>query len=133
MGNSLKLPSPTKLAQLGHFPPASQAGRLAGPVFLCTVYVFSLGYRWDWQWNFVPKKFCGVDSEQLPFFCGRKCSLRGIPKFTEKFIPKHGTEGNSMTKTSFTKNPAPANRIDSTFSSETCFGTEFRVVVSSAE
>jgi hypothetical protein len=40
MGNSLKLPSLTKLAQLGHFPPASQAGRLAGPVFY--VYVFSL-------------------------------------------------------------------------------------------
>jgi hypothetical protein len=40
MGNSLKLPSPTKLARLGHFPPASQADRLAGPVFY--VYVFSL-------------------------------------------------------------------------------------------
>jgi hypothetical protein len=40
MGNSLKLPSPTKLARLGHFPPSSQAGRLAGPV-IC-VYVFSL-------------------------------------------------------------------------------------------
>ncbi len=34
------LPSPTKLSRLGHFPPASQAGRLAGPVFY--VYVFSL-------------------------------------------------------------------------------------------
>jgi hypothetical protein len=40
MGNTLKLPSPTKLARLGHFPPGSQAGRLAGPVFY--VYVFSL-------------------------------------------------------------------------------------------
>jgi hypothetical protein len=40
MGNTLKIPSPTKLARLGHFPPASQAGRLAGPVFY--VYVFSL-------------------------------------------------------------------------------------------
>jgi hypothetical protein len=30
----------TKLARLGHFPPASQAGRLAGPVFF--VYVCSL-------------------------------------------------------------------------------------------
>jgi hypothetical protein len=30
----------TNLARLGHFPPASQAGRLAGPVFY--VYVFSL-------------------------------------------------------------------------------------------
>jgi hypothetical protein len=41
MGNSLKLSSPTKLARLGHFPPASQAGRLAGPLFY--EYVFSLG------------------------------------------------------------------------------------------
>jgi hypothetical protein len=29
-------------------------------------------------------------------------------------------------KISFTTNPAPANRIDSVFSSETCFGTIFR-------
>jgi hypothetical protein len=34
-------PITTKLARLGHFPPASQAGRLAGLVFY--VYVFSLG------------------------------------------------------------------------------------------
>jgi hypothetical protein len=40
MGNTLKLPSPTKLAWLGHFPPASQAGPLAGLVFY--VYAFSL-------------------------------------------------------------------------------------------
>ncbi len=40
MENTLKLQSPTKLARLGHFPPASQAGRLAGPVFY--VCVFSL-------------------------------------------------------------------------------------------
>jgi hypothetical protein len=33
MGNTLKKPSPTKLAQLGNLPPASPAGRLAGPVF----------------------------------------------------------------------------------------------------
>jgi hypothetical protein len=39
-GYPLKLLSPTNLARLGHFPPASQAGRLAGPVFY--VYVFSL-------------------------------------------------------------------------------------------
>jgi hypothetical protein len=31
--DTLKLPSPAKLARLGHFRPASQAGRLAGPVF----------------------------------------------------------------------------------------------------
>jgi hypothetical protein len=40
MGNTLNLPSPTKLARLGHFPPVIQAGRLAGLVFY--VYVFSL-------------------------------------------------------------------------------------------
>jgi hypothetical protein len=39
-GYPLKLPLPTNLARLGHFPPASQAGRLAGPVFY--VYVLSL-------------------------------------------------------------------------------------------
>ncbi len=39
-GHPLKLPSQTKLARLSHFPPASQAGRHAGPVFY--VYVFSL-------------------------------------------------------------------------------------------
>jgi hypothetical protein len=86
--------------------------------------------------NFVPKnpeKFLGIDSEQLPLFRGRKCSFRGIPRFTEESIPKLGTEGNGMKKISFTKNPAPANRIDSIFSSETCLGTEFRVVDFSAE
>jgi hypothetical protein len=31
-----------------------------------------------------------------------------------------------MKKFSFTKNPAPANRIDSLFLSETCFRTEFK-------
>jgi hypothetical protein len=36
----LKLPSPTKLARLGHFPPASQTVRLAGPGVLH--YIFSL-------------------------------------------------------------------------------------------
>jgi hypothetical protein len=43
MGNTLKIPSPTKLARLGNFPPASHAGHLAGPVFY--VYVFSLVQR----------------------------------------------------------------------------------------
>jgi hypothetical protein len=38
-----------------------------------------------------------------------------------------------MKKISLTKNPSPAKRVDSMFSSETCFGTEFQVVVSSAE
>ncbi len=40
MRQPLKLPSPTKLARSVHFPPASQEGRPAGPVFY--VYVFSL-------------------------------------------------------------------------------------------
>ena len=35
---------------------------------------------------------------------------------------------NGMKKISFTKNPAPANRIDSIFSSETCLGTEFQLL-----
>jgi hypothetical protein len=38
LGNNLKITSPTKLAQPDHYPLASQAGRLAGPVFY--VYVF---------------------------------------------------------------------------------------------
>jgi hypothetical protein len=42
IGNNLKLPSPTKLARLGHFPPASQAGRLAGPVFYVCVFSLTL-------------------------------------------------------------------------------------------
>ena len=51
----------------------------------------------------------------------------------EESIPKLGTIGNGMKKICFTKNPAPANGIDSMFSSKTCFGMEFQVVVSSAE
>jgi hypothetical protein len=45
MGNTLKIPLPKKLARLGHFPPASQAGRLAGPVF----YVFAFSLELDLQ------------------------------------------------------------------------------------
>jgi hypothetical protein len=40
MGITLKIPSPTKLARLGHFPPAS----LAGPMFYADVFSQS--------WNF---------------------------------------------------------------------------------
>ncbi len=40
MGNPLKLP-PTKLARLGQFPPASQAGHLAGPVF------YTISFLWN--------------------------------------------------------------------------------------
>jgi hypothetical protein len=60
IGNTLKLPSPTKLAWLGPFPPVSQAGRLAGQVFhvyvfsliACVVKISSLVYQWHhkkWQ------------------------------------------------------------------------------------
>jgi hypothetical protein len=34
---------------------------------------------------------------------------------------------------SFTKNPSPANRVDSMFSSRTCFETEFQIVFFSVE
>ncbi len=47
-GQPRKLPSPKKLTRLGHFPLASQAGHLAGPVFY--VNVFSLAcniIRWS--------------------------------------------------------------------------------------
>ncbi len=39
-GHPLKLPSPTKPARMGHFPTASQAGRL-GPVFYVLYISFS--------------------------------------------------------------------------------------------
>jgi hypothetical protein len=39
-GHPLRLPSPTALTWLGHFPPASQAGRLAGPVF------YTISFLW---------------------------------------------------------------------------------------
>jgi hypothetical protein len=39
-GHPLKLPSLTKLPRLGHFPPASQAGRLAEPVF------YTISFLW---------------------------------------------------------------------------------------
>ncbi len=38
--NPLKLPSPTKLVRLGHFPSAGQAGRLACPVF------YTISFLW---------------------------------------------------------------------------------------
>jgi hypothetical protein len=82
----------------------------------------------DFQESFVshlPKKFRGLGTSSV---IPRKKVL--IPRFTEESIPKLGTEGNGMKKISYTKSPAP---VDSIFSSETCFGTEFRVVVSSTE
>jgi hypothetical protein len=36
-----------------------------------------------------------------------------IPRFTEESIPKIGMEWDYMKKISFTKNPAPANNIES--------------------
>jgi hypothetical protein len=66
-----------------------------------------------------------------------------IPRFTEESIPKLGTERNYMKKISFTKNPAPANRIESLLSSAKrnseilllflFQGTDFGVVFSSVE
>ncbi len=56
MGHPLKLPLPTKLARLGHFPPASQAGRLAGPVFY-TIYQF-----WRGTWFFCCRLICRTPS-----------------------------------------------------------------------
>jgi hypothetical protein len=46
------------------------------------------------HWNFVPKKFRGIDSERFPLLRGRKCSFRGIPSSAEEPIPKLGTEQN---------------------------------------
>jgi hypothetical protein len=63
-GYPLKLPSPTNLARLGHFPPVSQAGRLAGPVFY--VYVFYLVARKSTVQNPFPPSFkCNVLRESL--------------------------------------------------------------------
>jgi hypothetical protein len=80
----------------------------------------------------------GLRSEKFPWnrlgtasIIPRKKML--IPRHSEvyeKVYSKLGTEGNGIKKISFTKNAAPENRIDSMFSSETCFGTEFRVVSS---
>jgi hypothetical protein len=50
------------------------------------------------QRNLVPKKFRGIDSKWVPLFRGRKCSFRGIPRFTEESIPRLGKEGNDMKK-----------------------------------
>jgi hypothetical protein len=57
----------------------------------------------DWDRNFIPKKFSGIDSERFLLFCGRKCSFRGILRSTEKLIPnslhlslpRNGSERNS--------------------------------------
>jgi hypothetical protein len=66
-----------------------------------------------------------LDSEWFPLSRGRKWSFRGIPRFNGRVNSeaRNGTEWHE--KLVFTKSPAPANRTDSVFSSEKCFGTEF--------
>jgi hypothetical protein len=75
--------------------------------------------------DFVPEKFRRIDSDWFLLFRRRKCSFRDIFKFTEDSIQKLGTEQTYMKKASFTKNPAPANRIERVFSSAKCVRTEF--------
>ncbi len=79
-----------------------------------------LGLTTEFRSEKIPRNRFGM----LQLFRRRKSSFRVIPKFTEESIPRLGTEWHE--KISFTKNPAPANRIDSLFLSKTCFGTEFR-------
>ena len=86
-----------------------------------SVTVFILGLGTEFRSEKIPRNKLGTASV-IP----RKKLL--IPRFTEESIQKLGTEGNGMKTISFTKNPAPANRIDSVFSSENCFGTKFREV-----
>jgi hypothetical protein len=59
MGHPLKLPSPTKLARLGHFPLASQAGCLAGPVF------YTISFLWL---SFSPSLFFTTNSPPFPMY-----------------------------------------------------------------
>jgi hypothetical protein len=73
--------------------------------------------------DFVSGKFRGI--EWFLLFRIRKCSFRGIFRFTEDSIQKLGTEQTYMKKVSFTKNPAPANRIERVFSSAKCVKREF--------
>jgi hypothetical protein len=56
MGNSLKIPSPTKFARLGHFPPASKPAALPAR---CSMY---LSFLW---WN---KPFSAVGNGSLVLF-----------------------------------------------------------------
>ncbi len=62
-----------------------------------------------------------------------KGSFGGIPRFTEESIPKLGKEGNGMKKLVLQKILLQQTELTACLSSETCFGTEFRVVVSSEE
>ncbi len=42
------------------------------------------------------KKFHGIDAERFLLFPGRKCSFRGIPRFTEESISKLGMEAGPI-------------------------------------
>ncbi len=72
-------------------------------------------------------------------FCSAESTRKGFRYYAEEYAHSEAfrylrksqfggseTEENGMKKISFTKNPAPANRIDIMFVSETCFGMEFR-------
>jgi hypothetical protein len=51
-----------------------------------------------------------------------------IPRHSEVYgrVYSEAQNGRELHENQFKKKPAPANRSDSMFSSETCFGTEFR-------
>jgi len=77
-GHRLKLPSPTKLAQLGHFPPASQGGPPCRPGVLC-IYFFS-GQDGGWTHLLVCWMGEGMrDLGTLGSSCGRTVSVPSRP------------------------------------------------------
>jgi len=67
----LKLPSPTKLARLGCFPPASQAGRLAGPVFytISFLWIRLKTFAWSAFSSTLPRPMKNIIYRQLLLFC----------------------------------------------------------------
>jgi hypothetical protein len=91
-GHPLKLPSPTKLSRQGHFPPASQAGRLAGPVFYAYAFslevgsgmgLFLIGGHWP---KILPQKSKGTS--KMCVLC--MCTVYGVlfyPPLWLKFVP----------------------------------------------
>jgi hypothetical protein len=56
-----------------------------------------------WEWNFVPKKFRGIDEERFLLFLGNRSSFPGSQRTTKEFIPELGTEQYYAKKVSFTK------------------------------
>ncbi len=99
--------APRIFCRVGHLrqrPPHLQVGGLGR----AQAY---LGLAAEFRPEKIPRNRLGKVSS---LFRVRKCSFRGIPKFTEESIPKLRTEGNGMKKISITKNPAPANRIRDT-------------------